>query len=86
MNVQMNAWSDPTYSAHPDPLQVHPKLRGGKNGQVQHNRGETNWLRVSWSYSSRGAHTSECVHVWWIPGFSKKKKKKGPVLEYGGGS
>lgn len=40
MNVQMSAWSNPRYNAHPDPLQVHLKLRGGKNRQVQHTHSE----------------------------------------------
>lgn len=34
MNVQTSAWRDPRNGAHPDPPQVHPKLGGGKNGQV----------------------------------------------------
>lgn len=42
MNVHMKVWLDPTSSAHTDPLQLHPKLRGGKNGQVQHTHSETN--------------------------------------------
>lgn len=85
MNVDMSAWLDPMYGAHTNPLQVHPKLRGGKNGQVQHTHSETNWLQVSPSCSSRGAHTSECVHVLVDSRIEQKEKKKGPVLECGGG-
>lgn len=79
MNVDMSAWLDPTYGAHTNPLQVHPKLRGGKKGQVQHTHSETNWLQVSPSCSSRGAHTSECVHVLVDSRIEQKEKKKKKV-------
>lgn len=78
MNIQMNAWLDPTCGAHTDPLQVHPKLRGGKIGQVRHIHSETKWLQVSRSCSSRGAHTSECVHVLVDSRIQQKEEKKGP--------
>lgn len=83
MNVQMIAWSNPRYDAHPDPPQVHLKLRGGKNRQVQHTHSE----RLPVLLVQR---TSKwlCACVGGVQDSSKKekkKKKKGPVLERRGG-